>query len=373
MSNANDIRVPFSDLGAQYKQIESEVALPLVNLIESGKYIGGEAISKFENEFASYTGADFCVGVGNGTDALEILLAAAELPLGSTVLVPDNSFVATAEAVLNLGFKLRLVDVDENAEMNHSSVIENLDSTVSAVIAVHLFGRPHDLGFLARLEKEHGFAVFEDCAQAHGARFSCGRHVGTSGLGAAFSFYPGKNLGAIGDAGAVITNDKRLEERIRRIANHGRLEKYDHHVVGRNSRLDTIQALVLSAKLERLDKWVNLRRRNASKYHERLYGCPVVLPTDEIAHSAFHLFVIQTPQRDALKQFLANHGIETGIHYPKAISDYEIYSEHALSKRRLASELATKSLSLPVGEHLTEHDISYVCDMIEEFFSHGLG
>lgn len=360
--------VPFADLGAQYRSVERDLSSALKDLLLSGKYIGGLEVTKFENEFAAYVGSDYCVGVGNGTDALEILLKAADLPAGSTVLVPDNSFVATAEAVLNLGHNVRLVDADAKAGMDRDSLIENLDSNVSAVVVVHLFGRPNDVSFLTSIAAERGIAILEDCAQAHGARYQDGRHVGTSGLGAAFSFYPGKNLGAIGDAGAIVTSNKILQERARRIANHGRLEKYDHDLLGRNSRLDSIQALVLSSKLRLLDKWVSVRRKNAQTYFNLLADTPLVLPPAETHSSAFHLFVVQTPLRDELRAYLKAHGVETGIHYPKAISEYEPYRQFSLRNPNHATELAKKSLSLPVGEHLSREDLEYVGGAVKAFF-----
>ena len=362
-------KVKFSDLGAQYKQIESALAKPLTDVLQRGDYVGSEVVSEFESKFAAYTDSRFCVGVGNGTDALEILLLASNLPRGSTVLVQDNSFVATAEAVLNVGLHLRLVDVGPDYQMTRESFCFNLDESVSAVVVTHLYGYPNSNGWIQDLCEQHKIQIIEDCAQAHGSRFRNGLHVGNLGSGGAFSFYPGKNLGAAGDAGAIVTNVKAIADRARRIRNHGRLAKYDHDVVGRNSRLDTIQALVLTHKLEYLPGWVARRRQNASTYSENLSKLPVVIPPRNPGLSSFHLFVIQIEERDALKAFLSSRGIETGIHYPKAISDYSPYSRHFAKTPSTASQIANRLLSLPVGEHLSTEVIQFVSNEITHFFN----
>lgn len=362
------VRVPFSDLGAQFREIESDLVTPLMQLMHNGEYVGAGEVSEFEDLFARYADSQFCVGVGNGTDAIEILLKAMDLPVGSTVLVPDNSFVATAEAVLNVGLNLRLVDVGLDYRLSFESVDANLDESVSALVVTHLYGYPNSMEWLIELAEKRNFQIIEDCAQAHGARTESDVHVGNLGSGGAFSFYPGKNLGAAGDAGAIITNNPSIAERARRLRNHGRLGKFDHNLLGRNSRLDSIQALILKYKLERLPHWIAARQRNAKTYFEHLTQLPIILPPQYPGQSSYHLFVIQLECRDELRDFLRSSGIETGIHYPKAISNYAPYSEYLRDGPSVASQVANRVLSLPVGEHLSTGDVIAVSREINNFF-----
>ncbi len=340
-------------------------------MVESGQFIGGPAVSNFEAEFSSYVGAQNTIGVGNGTDALEIALEALKLPRGSEVLVPANSFIASSEAVTRSGHIVKFVDVDKtNCLIDLDRAREAVTSKTKAVIAVHLYGNPVDSRRLAEFADEHNVAVIEDCAQSHGAS-SHSVSAGAMGDIAAFSFYPGKNLGAYGDAGAVTTNSDELATSARMIANHGRLDKYDHAFEGRNSRLDSLQAAVLSVKLKHLDSWTNMRIANAGIYMNQLHGVgDLVLPVVESAsRHVFHLFVVQTATRDELKAHLAQHGIETGIHYPISLPQLPAYSGRSLKESTpVADQLAGKILSLPVGEHLSKRQLSYVIDSVKSFF-----
>ncbi|HOI82946.1 MAG TPA: DegT/DnrJ/EryC1/StrS family aminotransferase, partial [Campylobacterales bacterium] len=327
-------------------------------------YIGGERVKKFEADFAAYIGAKHCIGVGNGTDALEIILSSLGLPKGSKVIVPANSFIATSEAVTNAGFEVIFADVKED----YTIKLEMVEG-VKAVICVHLYGLPCDMDEITAFCAKHSLALIEDCAQAHGAQYK-GQKVGTFGNAASFSFYPGKNLGAYGDGGAITTNDDALAKKMRMTANHGRTGKYDHEFEGRNSRLDGLQAAVLGVKLPHLDSWLERRNSIAGVYLRELAGTPLELPRayDDRRH-VWHLFVIRTDRRDELKEFLASHGVESGIHYPIALPKLAAYSYVRQDTGGFfACRTDKELLSLPIGEHLTESDAMSVCEKIKQFF-----
>ncbi len=336
----------------------------IAGVIADSAYIGGERVKKFEADFAAYIGAKHCIGVGNGTDALEIILGSLGLPKGSKVIVPANSFIATSEAVTNAGFEVVFADVKED----YTIKLEMVEG-VKAVICVHLYGLPCDMDEVTAFCAKHSLALIEDCAQAHGAQYK-GRKVGAFGNAASFSFYPGKNLGAYGDGGAITTNDDALAKKMRMTANHGRIGKYDHEFEGRNSRLDGLQAAVLGVKLPYLDGWLEKRANVASVYLRELADAPLVLPRvyDDRRH-VWHLFVIRTDKRDELKEFLASHGIESGIHYPIALPKLAAYSYVTQDTGDFfACRTDKELLSLPIGEHLTESDAMSVCEKIKEFF-----
>jgi dTDP-4-amino-4,6-dideoxygalactose transaminase len=362
-----ELTIKMGDLRAQFKEIEQELFQALNSIFETSNYVMGPQVAAFEAEFAQFTGADNVIGVANGTDALELIILALQLPKGSTILVPANSFVASAEAVINTGHKLRLVDVQEDFQIDLDSLASCLSPDVSAIVLVHLYGYPNSVERIRAVPGLEDIAIIEDCAQAQGA-IDNGMHVGIRGTAGAFSFYPGKNLGALGDAGAVITQDAALAERIRRISNHGRLGKFDHETVGRNSRLDVIQAAVLSLKLKNLDKWNDQRRRNALRYHvglEDLLG--LIRPPAPSAGAVFHHYVIQVENRDKLRVHLSNCGIETGIHYPQAIGQYSIYEAFVGKGNPRSEELSSRILSLPVAEHLGDKEINSVVNEIRKF------
>ena len=293
--------IKFLDLHAQYLGIKDEMDAAIAGVIADSAYIGGERVKKFEADFAAYIGAKHCIGVGNGTDALEIILSSLGLPKGSKVIVPANSFIATSEAVTNAGFEVIFADVKED----YTIKLEMVEG-VKAVICVHLYGLPCDMDEITAFCAKHSLALIEDCAQAHGAQYK-GQKVGTFGNAASFSFYPGKNLGAYGDGGAITTNDDALAKKMRMTANHGRTGKYDHEFEGRNSRLDGLQAAVLGVKLPHLDSWLERRNSIAGVYLRELAGTPLELPRayDDRRH-VWHLFVIRTDRRDELKEFLAS-------------------------------------------------------------------
>lgn len=366
--------IKFLDLYQQYLSIKDEVDNAIEDVISRSAFIGGGVVQQFEEQFAGFQQVADCIGVGNGTDALEIAIEALDLPRGSEVIVPANSFVASSEAVTRAG--CRVVFCDVNRE-DHTVDVENIRSRISektsAIVLVHLYGHPCDLDPVMDLARKHNIRVIEDCAQAHGAEYK-GRRVGGIGDIGAFSFYPGKNLGAYGDAGAITTNDPILAKKCRMIANHGRIDKYDHEFEGRNSRLDGIQAAILGVKLRYLEQWTERRIQVADTYRRLLEETPdITLPVQRPwARHVYHLFVIQTRQRDALRTALTGEDIQTGIHYPLALPVLQAYDY--LGQRGedgFAWKVGARLLSLPMGEHLTEAEVNYVADRVRHFFGRG--
>lgn len=364
--------IRFLDLNAQYRSIKDEIDSAIADVIARSAFIGGEHHAAFEAEFAAYQQAGHCIGVGNGTDAIEILLEAMSLPRGSEVIVPANSFIASSEAVTRAGHRVVFADVNPATLcLSVEDVRRRVTPRTSAILAVHLYGCPAPMEELGLLARERGLRLIEDAAQAHGAEVG-GRRVGALADGGIFSFYPGKNLGAYGDGGAITTNDAELARRCRMIANHGRLAKYDHQFEGRNSRLDNLQAAILRVKLRHLDGWIEHRNRLARHYVTSLAGFgDIVLPAPP-AHlrHAYHLFVVRSRRRDALAAHLAAHGIQTGIHYPIALPRLAAYACHPQAAEDLvACHVAETVLSLPIGEHLTIADVDEVAAAVRAFFA----
>lgn len=363
--------IRFLDLSAQYESIKQEIDAAISEVIFNSAFIGGEYVRKFEQEFADYCNVQHCIGVGNGTDALEIAIESLNLPQGSEIIVPANSFVSSSEAVTRQGHKVVFADCDpESYVISISDFIKRITSKTKAVIAVHLYGHPCDMDSLKRIACEHGLFVIEDCAQSHGAEYK-GKITGSIGDIAAFSFYPGKNLGAYGDGGAVTTNNPELAERSRMIANHGRIAKYDHQFEGRNSRLDGLQAAILSVKLKHLPEWTKRRIALADLYIENLKGIhQIALPVRQPwAKQVYHLFVIRTKNRDMLAKYLSDKGIQTGVHYPISLPKLKAYDYVNQAKEDLfANRNDTTLLSLPIGEHLNENDLFKVIKEIKIYF-----
>lgn len=355
------------DLGRQYLTLESELDQVWKDVASKGSFIGGENVAGFESEFAAYVGAKFCVGVGNGTDALEIALTALSLPPKSEVIVPANSFFATAEAVTNAGHQVVFADVDEDYLMDMEDVAKKITRRTRAIVPVHLYGRPVDILGLREVIGRQKIAIVEDCAQAHGSEIN-GGNVGSLGDVAAFSFYPGKTLGAFGDAGAVVTNDESIAKQSRLVANHGRVEKYTHIAVGRNSRLDALQAGILRVKLRHLDSWVVRRNGVAEKYRGLLGGVAgVILPRgfDNGMHS-YHLFVIRVPRRDKVMRAMLDSGIEVGLHYPEPIhlaAPYRARLGKNVAPR--ATQYSKEILSLPMNDSMNHAEVETVADALK--------
>jgi dTDP-4-amino-4,6-dideoxygalactose transaminase len=363
--------IKFLDLQAQYLSIKGEIDAAIANVIEGAAFVGGSFVPAFERDFAQWMQAPYCIGVGNGTDALEIAIEALGLSPGSEIIVPGNSFIATSEAVTRCGHRVVFADVDpECYTLNADSVRAKLTTKKAAMIPVHLYGHPCDMDALREIATDHGLKIIEDCAQAHGAEFN-GRRVGTIGDVGTFSFYPGKNLGAYGDAGAIVTRGEDLAKRMRMIANHGRIAKYDHEFEGRSSRLDGLQAAILSAKLRHLDRWTEHRIGIANHYLDRLQGISeLILPVRKNwARQVYHLFVVRTGPRDALATHLHARGIQTGIHYPIALPKLQAYASLGQAGEDLfVNRSDAHLLSLPIGEHITTTDADEVVRAIRDFF-----
>lgn len=346
------MNVPFVDLAAQQAEIADEVMLGLASVFERTAFVSGAEVGAFEREYAAFVGVRHCVGVANGTDALELALRALDVRPGAEVVLPANTFIATAEAVSAVGAVPVLVDVDEEHLLLDPRAVERaLTPRTAAIVPVHLYGQT------APVEELTGFGlpVLEDAAQAQGARRH-GRPAGALGRVAATSFYPGKNLGAAGDAGAVMTDDEAIAERVRVLSAHGSPSKYVHDVVGRNSRLDTVQAVVLRAKLARLEKWNEMRRQAADRYATLLADvpgvrAPVSAPGNE---DVWHLYVVRVPERDEALTALAAAGVGAGIHYPTPVHLTGAYAHLGLGPGSfpVAERAAGQILSLPMFPHL---------------------
>lgn len=361
--------IPLVDLQAQYLSIKDEIDNSINNCISDCNFIKGPAVTDFEVSFSKYLGAEYCVGCGNGTDALELILRALNIGSGDEVIVPALTWIATAEAVNNVGAEPVFVDINSTTyTIDTSRIEEKITKKTRAIIPVHLYGNPAEMNEIVILCKKHNLFLVEDCAQAHGAEYN-GKKVGTFGVASSFSFFPSKNLGAFGDGGAVITNRKEIADAVRMISNHGQLKLRHHHsVIGRNSRLDTIQASVLSVKLPHLDEWNN-KRIAASKiyFHNLIESKHVVLPFAEkhVKH-VFHLFVIRSLLRDEIIEELNKNNIACSIHYPTPLPFLDAYSykKHNPKDFPAALLLSKEILSLPMYPEITRLQINQVCKHI---------
>jgi len=365
------VTVPFVDLKAQYRSIKPEVDEAIGRVLETTAFILGPAVEEFERAFAAYLGAEFCVGVSNGTAAVQLALAACGVTAGDEVILPANTFIATAEAVSALGAVPVLVDCErDSSNIDANKVEAAVTPRTRAVVPVHLYGQPADLDPVFDVARRHRLEVVEDAAQAHGARYK-GRRVGALGRAAAFSFYPGKNLGAYGEGGAVVTNEAGVARRLRLLRDHGSERKYEHEIVGHNYRLEGIQGAVLSVKLKRLDGWNAQRRQHAARYRELLgpleAAGAVSLPREmPYAEHVYHLFVVRSDERDELQKHLAASGVQTGIHYPVPVHLQPAYRAlgHKPGDFPEAERQAASVLSLPMFAELTEEQLSRVAEAV---------
>lgn len=356
------MKVPFLDLGRTHDTIRFELDAAWHRILDRSRYVLGEEVEAFESEFAVYCEAEHAVGVANGLDALILILRAYGVGPGDEVLVPSNTFIATWLAVSQVGAKPVSVDPDPSTyNMDPAGAARAITSRTKAVIPVHLYGQPADMEAFRALAHRHSLVCIEDAAQAHGATFA-GRRTGSLGDAAAFSFYPGKNLGALGDGGAVTTSDTAVARRIRELANYGSREKYVHRQQGVNSRLDELQAALLRIKLRHLDDWNNRRRSVAAAYQAGLCQTDLIQPqVDPRTDPVWHLFVVRSGQRDALAAQLDHAGVGTQIHYPIAPADAEAYAETPIAgENHLGRTLGREILSLPIGPHLQDEEIRHV-------------
>jgi dTDP-4-amino-4,6-dideoxygalactose transaminase len=366
------MNIPFLDLKTQYKEIEQEVLPMVTEAMTNGAFIGGPQVANFETEFAEFCHSTYCVGVNSGTDALRFALMAVGVAPGDEVITVPNTFIATTEAISQVGAVPVFVDIyPHTCNMDISLIEEKITEKTRVILPVHLYGQPADMEPILELAEKHSFMVIEDACQAHGALYK-NQKAGSMGIAGCFSFYPGKNLGAYGEGGAVVTRDEDIANKIRMIRDHGQEKKYFHSLEGYNGRLDAIQAGVLRIKLKRLNNWNRSRRKNAAHYNELLSNIDDVTITVEadFAQSVYHLYVIFVEKRDELQNFLADKGIATGLHYPLPLHLQKAYSHLGYKQGDfpVTESAAKRLLSLPMFPELTADQIAYVANSIREFF-----
>jgi len=364
--------IPFVDLQAQYREIKTEIDAAIRRVIESAAFILGREVEAFEAAFAEYLGARFCVGVSNGTAAVQLAVMASGLQAGDEVIVPANTFFASAEAVSTAGCVPVFVDADPASYTIDPAKIEAaITARTRAVMPVHLYGQAADLDPIREIAARHNLLVIEDAAQAHGSLYR-GRRVGALADVGCFSFYPGKNLGAYGEGGAVVTNDAEVARRVRLLRDHGSEKKYHHELIGYNFRLEGLQGAVLNVKLRHLDRWNDLRRAHAARYQELLSSTPLVLPREmNYARHIYHLYVVQTEERVLLQQSLAEAGVQTGIHYPVPVHLQPAYASLRYKQGDFpeAERQAARVLSLPMYPELTDEQLNLVAEAIHQSVS----
>ena len=349
-------------------EIREEMLDAFLRVYDRGQYILGDECESFEREFAEYCGSSFAVGVASGLDALTLALRALNVSSGDEVIVPSNTFIATALAVSSVGGKVVLVDPDpETMNMTCEGFVSAVSSSTKAVIPVHLYGQAAEIAEIVQAAQERGIAVIEDCAQAHGATYD-GKHVGTFGDVGCFSFYPGKNLGALGDGGAVITQDKLLKEKIRELSNYGSAVKYHHNAKGLNSRLDELQAAFLRVKLAHLDDYCKNRSRVARRYLAEIKNEKVVLPVvGRRRNHVWHIFPVLCEERDDFRSYLKERGIETNCHYPISLANQKAYESEKLPQLPIAGRIAASEVSLPLYVGMDDEAVTSVVDAINAY------
>ncbi|MEA4877926.1 MAG: DegT/DnrJ/EryC1/StrS family aminotransferase [Aminobacterium sp.] len=371
------MHLPLVDLEAQYTSIKQEIDGAISEVLNSAHFINGKWVKEFEENFASYLDSKYCVSLGNGTDAIYLSLKAIGINKGDEVITVPNTFIATSESISLAGGKIVWCDIDPDTYLMRLDNLESyITSRTKCIIPVHLYGNPVNLFALQKIAKKHSLFILSDTAQAHGAKINNMSIPSLSDI-ASYSFYPGKNLGAYGDGGAIVTNNKMLAEKVRSIANHGRKEKYIHDQEGINSRLDSIQAAILNVKLKYLNSWTEKRQMLAATYTKKLatiQGIKTPHIEEGVSH-VYHLYVIRllNKSRDELRAFLKDKGIETGVHYPLPLHLQPAYEEQTseLTKERLkqTKEISDQILSLPLYPEMSYDDINYVCLAIEEYMN----
>lgn len=361
------MHIPFVDLKAQYMSVEYEIQAAIQSVLRSAVFVGGEMLEEFEAEFARYTGVRHAAGVASGTDALVLALRAVGIGPGDEVIVPAHTFIATAGAVQMAGATPVFVDVEPGTlTMDPAAVEAAITPGTAAVIPVHLYGQTADMEPILAVARRHRLFVIEDAAQAHGATYN-GRPAGSIGHIGCFSFYPGKNLGAYGDGGAVTTNDPHIHEQVVRYRDHGRLSKYEHAAVGYNSRLDTVQAAVLRVKLRHLDRWNDARRAAAGLYDEQLAEADVQTPYVRNGSThVYHLYAVRVPERELLQVELSQAGVVTGVHYPIPLHLQPAFEHLGYRRGELpeSERAAEEVLSLPMYPELRRDQIEYISAVV---------
>jgi len=362
------MKIPFSTFDRMHSQIRDDMLNAFSKVYDCGWFIQGGEYEAFCKEFASYCGANHCIGVANGLDALSITLKALGIKSGDEVIIPSNTFIATALAVSNINARIVLVEPDENTfNLSAKGLEEAISPATKAIIPVHLYGQAAEMDEIMEIANKHNLFVIEDCAQAHGAVYK-GKPVGTFGIAGCFSFYPGKNLGALGDGGAIITNNKNLAQKAACLANYGSSEKYKHVLKGYNSRLDEVQAALLRIKLSHLDDYVKERNKIATQYLTRINNPKINLPQiGQNRNHVWHIFAVLCETREHLHDYLSKNGIGTVCHYPIAICDQEAYLEDNPQKTPLAQSISAREISLPMFNGMTDEEINYIIKIINEY------
>lgn len=362
--------IPFLNLRETYLELEQEINAAVSRVLDSGIYINGPEVIKFEEEWASYCGANFSIGTSNGLDSLVIALKILGIGKGDEVIVPSHTYIATWLAVSEVG--ATIIPVEPNPEtfnIDEKLIQDAITKDTKAIIAVHLYGRPVEIETVLKIAKNNNIYLIEDAAQAHGAQFR-GKRVGSHGDLVCWSFYPGKNLGAFGDAGAITTNSIELAQSAKIFLNYGSQKRYEHVVAGSNKRLDPIQAAVLRVKLKYLDQWNSRRTKIAEQYISNIQNIGITVPTvSKDSSSVWHLFVVRVKNRDAFVRYLEKNKIDTLIHYPTPPFSQRAYYGQSFARfdLKLAKSLSEEILSLPIGPHITSSQVSYICDSINRF------
>lgn len=364
------MNIPYVSFEKMHHEIETEIIEAFKSVYQNNFFVQGEAVTKFEQEFADYCNSDYCVSCGNGLDGLYLILKAMGIGNGDEVLVSCHTFIASILAISRTGAKPILIDSDKNTYLLNTKDLEkHITANTKAIMVVHLYGKPADMDTINKIANKHHIPVIEDCAQAHGALFK-EKKVGTFGLAAAFSFYPGKNLGALGDGGAVITNDYELQEKIKKLRNYGSEIKYYHELQGINSRLDELQAAFLRVKLKWLDTWNQERIKIASYYLENIKNKEIVLPVlNDNEMCVWHIFAIRVKNRERLRDYLNANGIQTMIHYPIPVHLQKAYENLGYKKGDfpVTEEICQTELSIPLYYGLTEKELEYIVHILNQY------
>lgn len=365
------MKVPFVDLKEQYNTIKNEIDAAIATVISETSFIGGKHVEAFEKNFADLYGVKHCISLANGTDSLYVLMKMLGVGSGDEVITTAYSWISSSETISQTGAKPVFVDIDEYFTIDVSQIEEKITHNTKAIIPVHIHGQMCDMEKIMEIANRHNIPVIEDCAQSHFSEFK-GKRAGLTGIAGSFSFYPGKNLGAYGDAGCIITNDDALALKTRMFARHGALKKHQHEMEGINSRLDGLQAAILNAKLPHILKWTDNRIANAAIYNELLQGITSIETPrvrKDVKHS-YHLYVIKTERRDALAKYLKENGIDTAIHYPIALHNMNAYRylNYTREDFSVASHNEDKILSLPMFPELTREQMTFVATKISDFF-----
>lgn len=364
------MNIPFVDLKGQYLSIKPEIDAAIQQVIEDTSFIGGTPVQKFANEFANLYGINHCIPVANGTDAIYIVMKMLGIGSGDEVITVANSWISTSETISQTGARPVFVDIEADFyTIDPSKIEEKITPKTKAIIPVHLHGQAADMTLILEIAEKHGLYVIEDCAQSHFSEYK-GRRCGTMGIAGTFSFYPGKNLGAYGDAGCIVTNDSKLAEKCKMFANHGALKKHQHQIEGINSRLDGLQAAILSAKLPYILDWTESRINNSKLYDKYLADTALELPIvrDNSKHT-FHLYVVRTKNREGLIKYLQEKGIETAVHYPTILPLLPSYAylNYSPEDFPVAYSYQQQILSLPMYPELTEDQIRYISDAVKDY------